>query len=173
MSWVDQCFRTINSLGKKTTKIKHLKTHWFEKKSSWDCCTLASNGCILKWHQNNLMKMKIGSGMDFSLTWHDSTTPTPSQKLHSPWQKPFDRLIWSPNMVWFFVVVLGVYFHPDPRTAAIWEIDSGKEHCNGTWTLWRCISYWRWGYSIATFLGWYFFANTFTIKIYKNHIKSR
>ena len=22
-------------------------------------------------------------------------------------------------------------------------------HSNGTWTLWRCISYWEWGYSIA------------------------
>ena len=24
-----------------------------------------------------------------------------------------------------------------------------NEHSNGKWTLWRCVSYWKWGYSIA------------------------
>ena len=30
------------------------------------------------------------------------------------------------------------------------ELPSGKRsHSNGKWTLWRCISYWKWGFSMA------------------------
>ena len=36
----------------------------------------------------------------------------------------------------------------------IYNVPSGKLHSNGKWTLWRCISYWKWWYSIAMLVYW-------------------